>query len=274
MTLRLATEGQTRLLEDALAACRADSRMRGAWLSGSFGQGVGDEFSDIDLHCYTPDEDLARVEEDWPEWLSAITPAAHSQQFGTAASGAFGLLVITPEWEHLDVWFFSRTGVEKREDWAGTRPLFDEDGLLPAAAVPAAVPGEPWFPRTTVDSFFYVLGSLAGVVGRGEYLLLPSGVMAMRDQCLVPLMHAERGLAPKGGLKRFSQHLTSEQCDVLAQMPPIRMDMDALVESHLWLARVFIPRARALAARVRATYPEEFERATLDLLRRTLGVTV
>ena len=274
MTISLPTKAQTDLLEGALSACRADPRVLGAWLSGSFGQGVGDEFSDIDLHCYVADDDLAGVEEDWRAWLAAATPTVHAQQLGNAAAGAFGLIAITPEWEHLDVWFFARSQVANRQDWAGTRPLFDTASLLPAAAVPATEPGNPWFPRQAVEIFLYALGSLPGVVGRGEVLLLPSGVMVLRDLGLVPLMHAERGFAPKGGLKRFSQHLTQEQRDVLAAMPPIELDMDSLIESHLWLARVFLPRARALAERLGAEYPDAYEQATLNHLTRSLGVTI
>ena len=274
MTVSLATEAQTRMLESALAACRADRRIRGAWLGGSFGQGVGDEFSDIDLHCYSADDELAGLEQDWRSWLAGVTPTVHAQRLGSASTGAFGLVAISPDWDHLDVWFFGQAEVERRTDWAGTRPLYDEGGLLPPSTVPPAVPGEPWFPRQAVETFLYALGSLPGVVGRGEVLLLPSGVLVLRDLGLVPLMHAERGLSPKGGLKRFSQHLTREQSDLLASMPPIEVDMDSLIESHLWMARVFIPRARALAARVGATYPEAYEKATLDHLNRTLGVTL
>lgn len=274
MALILPTDAQTDLLNGALAACHADARILGAWLSGSFGQGVGDEYSDIDLHCYVADEELMGVEEGWRDWLAAATPTVHAQQLGSASSGAFGLVAITPEWEHLDVWFFSRSHVSRREDWAGTRPLFDSGSLLPSEVVPPATPGEPWFPRQAVETFFYALGSLPGVVGRGEVLLLPSGVMVLRDLGLVPLMHAERGLAPKGGLKRFSQHLTQEQRDVLAAMPPIQLDMPSLIESHLWLARVFLPRARALAERVGADYPHAYEQATLDHIERSLGVSV
>lgn len=272
--MRLRTNTQQALFDAALAACREDERIRGAWLGGSFGQGVADQYSDIDLHCYAADDDLPGLEGEWRTWLESVTPAVHAQQLGAAASGSFGLMVITPDWEHLDVWFFARSQVQARDDWAGTRPLFDEDSLLPAGPVPPRVSGEPWFPRQAVEGFLYVLGSLPGVVGRGENLLLPSGVMALRDLCLVPLMHAERGLAPKGGLKRFSQHLTSEQAELLAQMPPITIDMQRLIDCHMWFARIFLPRARALAVRVGAEYPDAYEKATLDHLERTLGVSL
>lgn len=272
--MQFPTSFQQRLFDAALAAFRGDSRIRGAWLSGSFAQGAGDQWSDIDLHCYAADDDLAGLERDWPDWLSAVTPTVHADQLGGAAAGSFGLVAITPEWEHLDVWFFARSSIESRLDWAGTYPLFDHDEVLPAEAVPAAQPGAPWFPRRAVETGLYVLGNLPVAVGRGEVLLLPSGVMALRDHCLVPLMHAERGLAPKGGLKRFSQHLTPEQADLLAQMPPIEMDMDALIQSHLWFARAFIPRGRALASKVGAEYPDAYERATLGHLERKLGLTL
>jgi hypothetical protein len=76
-------------------------------------------------------------------------------------------------------------------------------------------------------------------------------------------MHAENGYAPAGGMMRYSQHLTAEQRAELLTMPPITADRDELLACHAWLVRCFVPRARALAARLGVEYPEALERAAL-----------
>lgn len=51
---------------------RADPRVQGAWLSGSFGRGEEDEWSDLDLHVAVEDEHLTEFLADRPARYAAV----------------------------------------------------------------------------------------------------------------------------------------------------------------------------------------------------------
>ena len=71
-------------LEQTVAALQADARVVAAWLSGSFGRGDADEFSDLDLTVVVRDERLCVRDQ-----MTGVQPAPERltfiQQFGTPA---------------------------------------------------------------------------------------------------------------------------------------------------------------------------------------------
>lgn len=267
------TRRQEALTAAADSALRSDERILSCWVGGSFGQNKGDPFSDVDIHCYVEDDDLPSVEAAWPGIVAAITPTAFARQLGAAVFGAVGCFAITPEWDHLDLWFYGRSQAPARSNF-GIIALFDRAGLLSTPPVPPVPPSDPYFPKEVVENFLYSLGNLPVVVGRDELLLMVTAIGLIRDQMLVPLMYAERGIDPKGGLKRFSQHLSDEQIAELFQMPIAGFDLDELIDANLWLAQVFLRRARALAVVTGGEYPAAFEEATIAHVERTIGVVI
>ncbi|MBO0702966.1 MAG: hypothetical protein J2P38_08535, partial [Candidatus Dormibacteraeota bacterium] len=209
----------------------------------------------------------------WKEVLSRITPTVMATTF--PFPGIVGGYALTPEWTHIDLVFHPRTGLEI-DAARGLRPLFDgTDGLLPPGPVaPRPQTGEPYFPAPVVDLYFYIFGNMVTVVGRNEPILLNGGFALARDSCLVPLLCAERGIRRDGGVKRMRPFLSPEQYELLCRLPATDGTLDACIEANLALARVFVPRGRALAERVDARWPAELERATVDHVERSLGVTV
>lgn len=112
------------------------------------------------------------------------------------------------------------------------------------------------------------------VVARNEPLLLNNGVVAARDLCLTALLCAERGIRRTGGAKRVRPFLSEEQYALLRGLPAIDGTLDACIEACLAVARIFIPRGRALARRVGARWPEELEQATITHVEEALGVGI
>lgn len=267
---------QQQLLEATVRTLEAEPVVAGAWLGGSYGQGVGDDYSDVDVHCYVADDDLVAIETNGRELIDAITPSVMCRQLGSAELGSVGWAVITPRWDHLDLWFTTRSNVERRGGAGpGTRVLLDREGLLHVGGVaPPLEPVEPTFPRELVENFLYAIGNLPVVAARGELVLLMMSVPLLLHRMVLPLLHAERGVVPKGGFLRLSQHLDEEQYADLLTMPPLRFDVDVLVDANIWLAELFLRRARALAQRTGADYPEDFERATIERIRDALGRTI
>ena len=94
--------GYTRQRDDLLArivgVLGADVRVRSAWLSGSFGRGEADAWSDFDLHVAVEDEDprpLAREHEgDAHQDTRLVFDQCHQSMFHWGASMIMSLIVM------------------------------------------------------------------------------------------------------------------------------------------------------------------------------------
>jgi hypothetical protein len=269
------TDEQQALVDRCIEVLSADERILGAWLDGSLGQDAGDEWSDVDVHCYVADDDLPAYDAGWRDLMAAIlgTTPVWTHHLGASAFGQVGGAAADTDFRHVDLMVFGRSRAEQRS-WDGTVPLFDRGGLLPSGAVPPAPPGEPSFPRQVVEQYLYSLSQQQVVVGRRELVRMYGSIGTFMDVFLLPLLFAERGIDPKGGIKRLNAFLDDEQRALLESMPPITMDLDALTAAQLWIARAGLPRARRLAERIGADYPDDLERAVAAHLQRTLGITL
>ena len=265
------TAPQEALIERATAVLREDPDVLALWLSGSLASGRGDPYSDVDLHCCVPDESVPTLEGDgWKDLLHRITPTVMATTFPHGSVGGYAL---TPDWTHLDL-VVHGSGSLPLDGSYPVRPLFDRTGQVRAHEGPPITPGPPYFPAETVDLYFYLFGNMATVVARNEPLLLNNGVVAERDVCLTSLLYAERGIRKTGGAKRVRPFLSDEQYRLLQQLPAIDGTLDACIDACLAVARIFIPRGRALAARVGARWPADLERATVAHVEKALGVEV
>ncbi len=261
------TGEQSRLIERATEAVSSDERIQAAWLAGSFAAGTADEFSDIDLHCAITDDSADWFRQHWTELARRISPVV----LASPIPGLIGGYVITPEWVHFDIVFHPLARFDPHKT-GPLRPLLDRAGILPAEPVaPADVHGPPYFPAGSVDVYFYLLGNLAVVLGRGEILLASNGAIMRRDLGLVPLMLAENGVRKSDGNKRLNRYLTAEQRTFLESLPPVAARRDAVIEFDRRVAAEFIRRGRALAGATGANWPADLEQATVAYLRRSLG---
>ena len=264
------TSEQARLIERCTEVVSSDERIQAAWLAGSFAAGTADEFSDIDLHCAISDESADWFREHWSDLARQISPVVLVSPL--SASGVIGGYAITPEWQHFDIVMYPIAHFDPHR--AGPmRPLLDRGGILPAE--PIALPGvfgAPYFPAGSVNTYFYFLGNLAVVLGRGELLVSSSGSMVNRDVGLVQVMLGENGVHKTDGNKRLNRYLTSEQRAFLQALPPLTSQRDSIVEFNRRVAAEMIRRGRALAGATGAIWPADLERATLAYLSRSLGV--
>jgi len=263
------TDAQRDMISKARTAAEADDRIVAAWLEGSFAAGTADAFSGIDLHCAVTDDSAGRFAAHWADIASQIAPVV----LAGPIPGVRGGYVITPEWLHLDLVFHLRSQCEPSRLTA-VSPLFDRTGaLLPAGPVATAEPDrEPYFPVDAVNRYFYFLGNLAVVLGRGEVLMAANGAIVRRDFGLVPVMLAENGVRKHDGHKRLNRYLTGRQLGFLESLPPLSATRDSVIRFDQLVAADFLSRGRALAERTGASWPADLELATISYLRRWLGV--
>ena len=273
------TAPQEALVLRVIEVMGEDDRVLAGYLVGGFAVGQGDAFSDVDLQFIVDDDAVDDLTSSWTDLVDRIAPAAHVQPFANAMGG----LVISPDWLHYDGVFNPRSSVDPMTV-EGMVPLFDKAGLLPTEPIPRPDRrGEPFFPEWAVNHFLYMLGNMVSVVGRNEPIPLSNGVVLVRDLCLVRLFLAEQGWEttrehtfgnPFPFTKRLRTYLTDEQNALLESLPPVSPTIESGIEGYAALARIFLPRARQLAERTGATWPEAYERASVQYFERMTGATI
>ncbi len=263
-----------------------DERVLAAYLVGGFAVGMGDAFSDVDLHILIADEAADGMAAAWRDFVQGIAPTVSAEAFGAwnparPRSQAIGGVCITPDWLHFDVVFRPASTVDAQAI-EGMVPLLDKAGLLPSS--PTQRPdrrGEPFYPEAAVSMFLYMLGNVVAAIGRDEPIPASNGVIMLRDVCLVGLLLAEQGLAstreanignPFPFTKRLRSYLTDEQNATLESLPPVAPSIESVIDGYVALAEIFIPRAKRLAEATGTRWPVEFERASVSYFEKSVGV--
>ena len=127
--------------------------------------------------------------------------------------------------------------------------------------------------RALVEEFIRVLGLAPVGIGRGEHIVALSGVELLRQMAL-NLMLEENGVSQsdRGGALRRNPLLTAEQRGELESVPPVWAGRESILAAQARLARIFLPRARRLAANIGMAWPQAFEDATRRHLEAELGL--
>lgn len=261
------TEDQQTLLDQILAALAADGRVRSAWLSGSFGKGAGDAWSDVDLTVVVDGPDLAACLRDCAAGALGLPATVFSHLVhGRIFSG------VTPGWSRFDLAFLTPAEFSG-QDGAGLRRLLGETAAPPPR--PAA-PDSDAADRISrlAHEFLRVLGLSPVCLGREEWLVGQQGVELLRGM-LVELMLEANGVPRSArGAKRLNDFLHPEQRAALEALPVPAAERAALSAAQGEIARLFLAEARPLTQRLGVAWPEAFEAATRDHLRRELGLAI
>lgn len=255
---------QAGLIDAVAEALRGDPRIEAAWLSGSFGRGTADAFSDVDVLALVPEDQYQEVTQAYAADVSAIAQAVLiNPLFGGAIVN-----VVTADWQRFDLSFVRHEQLD-RYDAAHLKPLFNRGGASPPRR-PSPPPYAP--PADKVEAmtkeFLRVLGLLAVVLGRGEQVLAISGIELQR-RALIDLMIETNRVPPqdRGGALHLRRLLTPAQLDVLAALPPLKAERQAIIDANVTITRLFLPLARQLCEEVGAPWPQALEDAT----RRRVG---
>ena len=256
--------------QDTMIARVADSfggdpRIAALFLSGSFGAGTADAFSDVDLLAIADPAEHEGLAADWRKTLETIAPIVHYNRL----PHALVLNAVTDDWLRIDLHIAS---VEHLAHAAqdSLKPLVDRDNLYatlrPETPTPAANPGRlGWM----VGEFIRILGLTPVAIGRGEVELMTVGNTFLR-RFLTDLLIMEVNPRIPGGMLHLSRVLDPQRMAVLAAVPLPQLDSESAIASNLALARIFMPRAKALCASLGAEWPAAFEAATRRNLQRAL----
>ncbi len=255
-------------LQDALTGALSDvPEVVALFLSGSLARGEGDDWSDLDFVAVVRADDADALVARFRKELSAL---AEVVMFRTTDRWPRLVNAITGAWQRIDVLLLDEAALAGRpaDDLA---PLYDPGGLhdgLPRHR-PSAAPRSDAL-AGLIEEFIRVHGLLAVAAGRGEWVTGISGWTLQRE-ALIRLMRIDAAERDTGGVLHLSRILPASDMAVLAALPSPAPNRGSLLAAHAAVAREFLPRARAVAARAGVVWPEAFERATEAYLARALG---
>ncbi|SHF40108.1 nucleotidyltransferase domain-containing protein [Devosia limi] len=259
-------------LETAIATMAGvfgrEPKVRALYLSGSFGYGLADRYSDIDLLIVTedgPSDEIAAL------CRRAISAAGDIVLWWDRSVRPTLINAITDDWLRVDVEMATSTQLAGRPQNA-LKVIFDHDGLYDTLPDQVAPPRpDPKFFRWQVEEFIRILGLMPLALGRQEYVIGLTGVFMLRA-ALIDLLIAEAALPHRGGMLHLNRQITAAQKTLLASMPALEPKAEAVQHAQLAYAAAFLPRARVMARNIGAEWPERFEAATWANLASKLGI--
>jgi predicted nucleotidyltransferase len=257
---------QNALIEGIKAALQTDPRVRALFLSGSFGSGTADRYSDVDLLLVTDRGGQEEFLRSWPDILGGISEVVFWQRPFPAAPL---LNAITSEWLRCDVMVFDPDQLRIRSR-NSLKVLIDESNLYATLPADDPVKGGPGKLAAIINEFIRVFGLAPVAMGREEYAVGVTGAGLLRSS-LIQLFLEENGIRDAGAL-HLKRLLTAEQMDILDRMPGVNASRQSILDASVDCARIFLPRAKELARKRNVAWPESFEAATLRHLSKELGI--
>ena len=257
-----------RVIETISNALRDHSAVRGLFLSGSFGNGRADAYSDIDFVLVSED---GPTDEFAGTWKAAVARTGDIVMWWDRNVRPALINAITADWTRTDV-IILKPEQFAAQNQASLRPLFDHDvryDQLPKdRPQPKASPARLF---RQIEEFIRILGLLHLAAGREEYINGVAGIFHLRTK-LIDLLVEETAAPDRGGALHLNRLLTEEQKELVTALPAPVAERDAMIATHLAYANAFLPRARRLAAQRGVEWPEQFEAATWAKLKEDLGV--
>ncbi|WP_265515710.1 nucleotidyltransferase domain-containing protein [Nitratireductor luteus] len=242
--------------------------IRALFLSGSYGAGLEDAYSDIDFLMVAadgPTDEVARL------WHKAVSRTGEIVLWWDRLVRPVLINAITRDWSRTDV-VILKPDQMGRQAKDGLKVLFDHDRIFDTLPASSKTTGpDPRRMKYQFEEFIRILGLLPLAMGREEYLNGVLGVFHLRN-LLVDLLIEETGAPHRGGALHLNRLITDEQKEVLASLPPPVPTRDMLIAAHMAYAAAYLPRARKLAKLWEIDWPERFEAVTWERLKEALEI--
>ena len=255
------------VIQEIANAIRDVSGIRALFLSGSYGNGMADEYSDIDFVMVADEGASDAVAEIWRE---AVNRTGEIVLWWDRTNVPVLINAITEDWTRTDVIILKPDQMGSHTQ-SSLKPLFDHDNIYRdlAETAPKREPNVKKF-RHQVEEFIRIIGLLHLAAGREEYINGVLGVFHLRN-LLVDLLIEETDAPNRGGVLHLNRLISQEQRDLLTSLPPAIPNRDTMISAHLAYAKAYLPRARLRAAHLGMEWPERFEAATWARLGEALS---
>lgn len=254
---------------DVIAGSLRDApSIRALYLSGSYGNGLADKYSDIDFVLVAKEGATDEVAD---LWRNAVCQTGEIVLWWDRNVRPTLINAITDDWTRTDV-IILKPDQMGAQTQSSLKPLFDHDGIFDGLPETADNTGpSPVRLKYQFEEFIRILGLLHLAVGREEYINGVLGVFHLRN-LLVELLITQTAAPHRGGVLHLNRLITDEQKELLMSLPPPVPERDAMIAAHLAYAKAYLPRARKLAQQQGVAWPEAFEAATWAQLGKTLAI--
>ena len=242
-----------------------DQRIDALFLSGSFGRGEEDEFSDVDFVAVAPPDHHDTLMQVWRSALECVAPLI---MWKRPYPNAPLINAITEDWIRCDLYLVAPDAFSGRAKNT-LKPLIDPGDIY--NELPDAVPNKMRI-AGMITEFIRVIGMTPIAIGRGELVTAVQGAGLTRD-ILINLMLEEVTQPDKGGAMHLSKLLPPEDFATLMMLPAPAPDRASALAAHKAIAGVFFPRAKRMAAELEIEWPTTFEETTRTQLEANLGLT-
>lgn len=242
--------------------------IRALFLSGSYANGLADEYSDIDFVLIAND---GATDEIAAQWHKAVSLTGEIVLWWDRTTRPVLINAITKDWVRTDVLILKpdQMGLQTKNS---LKPLFDHDRVFEKLPKILKTKGpNPARLKYQFEEFIRILGLVHLAAGRKEYINGILGVFHLRN-LLVDLLIEETAAPDRGGVLHLNRLITDEQKDLLTSLPPAVPNLEAMISAHLAYAKAYLPRARKLALLWGVEWPERFEAATWTQLNKTLSI--
>ncbi|WP_227269713.1 aminoglycoside 6-adenylyltransferase [Roseobacter weihaiensis] len=242
--------------------------IRALFLSGSYGNGMADAYSDIDFVMVAEAGATDAVADIWRQ---AVAQTGEIVLWWDRTTVPVLINAITADWTRTDVLILKPEQMAAQAQ-SRLKPLFDHDGIFDRLAETPKDTGPNLKKfKYQVEEFIRILGLLHLAAGREEYINGVLGVFHLRN-LLVDLMIEDTNAPNRGGVLHLNRLITDEQKAVLTSLPPAVPTREAMLTAHLAYAKVYLPLARKRVAELGLAWPERFEAVTWAKLRDTLSI--
>lgn len=249
------------------AKAQSDDRVAALFLGGSLGAGKGDIYSDVDMILVAVREHHAALTADVRAWAEKIVDLVI---WRPPYPGLPLFMAVTSEWLRFDITVTVPGRVTGSK--AGLRSLVDHAevwAILPDQLPPQPLPAAQL--EALIEETMRILGLLPVGMGREEYAVAVTGVGLLRAN-LINLMIAETEPPLPPGAMGLRKVISPDDLAYLQAQPGVAANREAVIAASLEIAGQFLRRARVLATKVGATWPEKLEAALRAHLRREMQI--
>ncbi|MCC6454663.1 MAG: nucleotidyltransferase domain-containing protein [Caldilineaceae bacterium] len=260
-------ELQTEYLHKLQAALEAAPTIKAAWLTGSFGRGNADRYSDIDLNLWLDAVDLEGFRQGTETWLNELRPLVlFTWMFNDRMANC-----LTVDGLRLDLWLHS-DGMPQLDE-SRVQVLLDRENALQFGASVAEPDAAALKKRLAqqIREFWRCIALTPAVIGRDERIVSLMG-LTVESNILTDVLISGYGIPRDSGVKRLNPFLPEGlRAEIEQALAFDGLSLSSLVQAHLALARIMQAQGRQLATRHDFAYPAEVERAALAYVMRELG---
>ncbi len=257
---------QKNLIEQLTSLLKSYPEIKAAWLTGSYGRGNFDEYSDIDfIVCIDNSNKLT----DSFECLNHLITQRDDILFVKHMTITHTINAITKHWDRFDVTLISKDQLGSHSQ-KGNTLLFDHEGIFKSLSqddIPD-IDNKKSQLVYAANEFLRILGLLPVVLGRQDYVISLTGIQLMKD-LLITLMTLDLPVSGKLSLKK---NLLPDDYKILFDMPVIEPTRDAVIALNVYLVDQFLPRAKSLFKKYDLIWPDQFEKTTIEHIENEIKV--